>query len=308
MFYAIRDSFVEIEPNDINPDVLTVGCVTCQELLELGQKFGFDEDAIAAGQMETLLYQTGVVVNGKFTFSQLKIINPDNSEDFVSIYIKHNFLLIVVVRDEDSSTLSSFFSALRKYPAEKITEERIICSFIDALLLSSISVPEEMHNNLTEMEEAVVSGTADNELNIQLLDTKKRIRKFYNYYGQILDLVETLCENENDILNDSNLLLISNLSSRIRRKRDELNMLLGVADHIQSAYSSMLDQQMNSTITVLTVLTTIFFPLTIIVGWYGMNFVSMPELYWKYGYLYVIVLSVLVVALLVYYLKKKKLF
>ena len=57
-----------------------------------------------------------------------------------------------------------------------------------------------------------------------------------------------------------------------------------------------------------TIITTIFFPLTIIVGWYGMNFANMPELTWKYGYLYVTALSVFVVILLIIIGKKKKWF
>ena len=53
----------------------------------------------------------------------------------------------------------------------------------------------------------------------------------------------------------------------------------------------MLDMKMNRNMNYLTVIGTIFFPLTIIVGWYGMNFISMPEFTWKYGYVYVILLS-----------------
>ena len=65
---------------------------------------------------------------------------------------------------------------------------------------------------------------------------------------------------------------------------------------------------MNNTMKVFTIITTIFFPLTIIVGWYGMNFTHMPELTWEYGYIYVIILSVLIVAILGIIGKKKKWF
>ena len=52
---------------------------------------------------------------------------------------------------------------------------------------------------------------------------------------------------------------------------------------------------------------TIFFPLTLITGWYGMNF-DMPELSWEYGYPVVIVLAVVIVAVLIRYFKRKKWF
>ena len=55
-----------------------------------------------------------------------------------------------------------------------------------------------------------------------------------------------------------------------------------------------------------TMVTIIFQPLTLIVGWYGMNFKNMPELGWRFGYLYVIILSILVVGGILYYFKKKK--
>ena len=96
-----------------------------------------------------------------------------------------------------------------------------------------------------------------------------------------------------------------------RQRREspiQLFLLPVSADHLGDAYSSSLDLKLNHSMKVFTVITTIFFPLTIIVGWYGMNFNSMPEFTWKYGYIYVIALSAAVVAALVIYGKKKKWF
>jgi magnesium transporter len=58
---------------------------------------------------------------------------------------------------------------------------------------------------------------------------------------------------------------------------------------------------------VFTVLTAVFLPLTLIVGWFGMN-VKMPEYSWNYGYLYVIVLSITVCGICGWIFKKKKWF
>ena len=58
--------------------------------------------------------------------------------------------------------------------------------------------------------------------------------------------------------------------------------------------------------TVLTVVTTIFMPLTLIVGWYGMNFRYMPELNYEWSYPVVIVLSILIVVISLIFFKKKK--
>jgi magnesium transporter len=58
--------------------------------------------------------------------------------------------------------------------------------------------------------------------------------------------------------------------------------------------------------TLLTVITSIFLPLTLIAGWYGMNFRYMPELNWKFGYPAVFLLSVIIVIACIRYFRKKK--
>ena len=58
--------------------------------------------------------------------------------------------------------------------------------------------------------------------------------------------------------------------------------------------------------TVLTVITSIFLPLTLIAGWYGMNFTHMPELNWAYGYPVIIIISVVIVALCLFWFRRKK--
>ena len=76
----------------------------------------------------------------------------------------------------------------------------------------------------------------------------------------------------------------------------------------QKMYQNKIDTHQNKIMTVLTVATTIFFPLSIITGWYGMNFKNMPELNNPYGYIIVIGASILVVIIEMLILKKKKFF
>lgn len=308
MFYEINKNLHEIEPDEIDKNELTVGCISSEELRTFGKKFGFDEETIEASQRANPLFRTGVDVHDSYTFAELRIVNRDESEDFVSIYIKEKFLLIIDIIDEDNSTINSFIKTIKKYPISRITEERLIYCFIESLLADGNMVSEEIRNKLTDMEEAIINDDADEDFNAKILEIKKKVLKYYNYYGQILDIAETLEENDNEILNEDNLMYISNLVNKITRLSDDMNALSSMADHIQDAYATLLDQKMNSTMKIFTIITTIFFPLTIIVGWYGMNFANMPELTWKYGYLYVSLLSLAVVILLIVIGKKKKWF
>ena len=95
-------------------------------------------------------------------------------------------------------------------------------------------------------------------------------------------------------------------SNRVSRLHDMVNSLLEYTVQIRDTYQSRLDVKQNRIMTVLTIVTTIFMPLTLIVGWYGMNFKYMPELDSVWGYPVVIIVSLLIVISSLLFFKRKK--
>ncbi|RHO56200.1 hypothetical protein DW094_06125 [Ruminococcaceae bacterium AM07-15] len=77
---------------------------------------------------------------------------------------------------------------------------------------------------------------------------------------------------------------------------------------LRELFQALQDARQNRVMGLLTVVTTLFLPLTLLTGWYGMNFARMPELQWRYGYLALIVVAGALVALEVAFFKKKKFF
>ena len=75
---------------------------------------------------------------------------------------------------------------------------------------------------------------------------------------------------------------------------------------LRDLYHTQLEAKQNRIMTLLPVVTTIFMPLTLIAGWYGMNFRYMPELDWRWSYPAVLVVSVLIVVFCLVLFKKKK--
>ncbi|NGY38967.1 hypothetical protein FQU23_015820 [Flavobacterium sp. XN-5] len=73
-----------------------------------------------------------------------------------------------------------------------------------------------------------------------------------------------------------------------------------------NTYLSVTAQKSNDVMKLLTIFSAFFLPLTFIVGVYGMNFDFMPELRWKYGYLYVIIFMVILSVLIFIWFKRKK--
>lgn len=309
MFFQFSDTISEVQFEDIDKDRICVGFVSVDELAACSYALNFSEDTIQACRTPTKYFRSGVELHDKYTFTELRIVDIyENNEDCVALYIKKNMLLVVDVFDKDGSTKKKFMAAINRYSPENVTLEKLVFSFFDVLVCADIKALEDIGHDLSALEETMYNDEMDKAFNAVLFEKKKLLSRLHNYYEQILDITESIDENENDIFDYDNLIYINNITKRVKRLREDADSLKNGVEHLQSAYSSHLDAKLNTTMKIFTVMTSIFFPLTVIVGWYGMNFETMPEFSWRYGYLYVILLSVVIDGALILIAKKKKWF
>ena len=121
----------------------------------------------------------------------------------------------------------------------------------------------------------------------------------------MVDFAKNLEENENGYFRKKQISYFDTIEDRADRLMNKTAQLLEYAEQVKDAYQSRLDARQNRSMQFLTIISTIFLPLTLITSWYGMNFQNMPEL--QNGYPAVIFLSVLVIILCIWIFKIKKL-
>ena len=129
----------------------------------------------------------------------------------------------------------------------------------------------------------------------------------YNYNADqiLMDICRALSK-EKTFMNNANKELLENLCDQILTLSNESQQIWEYTSQIRDVYQQKLSVNQSNIMKVLTIVTTIFMPLTLITGWYGMNFEYMKELHWKYGYPLLFGISVLVVGILCIIFKKKK--
>ena len=127
------------------------------------------------------------------------------------------------------------------------------------------------------------------------------------YYEQFLNVLDILIENENAIFDGRTLRSFRMLYRRTERRFQNVLNLRESVTQVRESDEAEVDISLNTTMKIFTVVTTIFLPLTLIVGWYGMNF-DMPEYDWEKGYLFVSILSVLFLLAGILFFRKKKWF
>ena len=134
---------------------------------------------------------------------------------------------------------------------------------------------------LLRMEEDVSQDHTDTIQN-RLMPIRRELLNLRSYYDEMMDLTKELEENENGLFLNDQLKYFGTLTDR--------------ADRLMSRTSHLLE--------FLTVISTIFFPLTLITGWFGMNFKDMPGL--ENGYPAVMALSIVIIVICILIFKKKK--
>ena len=164
-----------------------------------------------------------------------------------------------------------------------------------------------MESVVDQLEEKITDGSAaDQDFFWQLTKYRQKLSEFNVYYEQLIDIGELFgtysgC-TEQDIQGWNRFM------HRAERLQNHVQLLRENVLEIRELYQSMKDAQGNKIVGIITIITTIFFPLTLVTGWYGMNFTYMPELKWRYGYVAVIIGVLVIVILEIAYFKKKKFF
>lgn len=177
--------------------------------------------------------------------------------------------------------------------------------FLEFLIRDDVLYLQTVEEKLSTIEEALLTKIPE-DFYKTIMRCRKEILALHTYYEQLIDVGESLQADTGDMFEDFEHRSFERFTNRVNHLHDHVEMLREYIIQIREMYQSQLDINQNRSMNLLTVVTTIFFPLSIIVGWYGMNFTFMPELTWKYGYIFVVILSMAVIFFELRFFKKKK--
>lgn len=234
--------------------------------------------------------------------------DPVNKKAHLAVYFKENLLLFCC---EEPMTLGVLKETRDRAEQEAfevghLSLEKVIQIFFDQLTMNDSALLESIEEQATQMEEILITSKVRNYIP-EIMDLRKKLLAYQRYYDQLSSISSAIEENENDLLTEKELRYFRMLTNRADRLVGGVQNLQNYVSQIREAYQTQVDINQNKVMKLFTVITAIFLPLTLIVGWYGMNF-DMPEYRWVYGYPLVIVVTVLIVIASVLYFKRNKWF
>lgn len=183
--------------------------------------------------------------------------------------------------------------------------ERFLYDFLNQIIRHDFRLMEEYEQELDEMEDNIIYEE-DTIATHRINEIRADIRDLRNHYEQLLDLAEVFEENENGFFQEYNLRYFRMFLNRVERLRDISSSIRDYTMQVRDVYKMHLDIKQNHIMTILTIITTTFTPLTFLVGWYGMNFKYMPELNYHWSYPMVFIVSIIITTTIILYFRKKR--
>ena len=301
MYYLLKDTIVPCTERELTEGQY-VAVLTPEEWQ--AQRTGFDMGIELEPDIRDI-HSTKAEVN--FDSLTGTFLIPDRSD-----LTEHSFAFAfaldekgIVFIDDSGRAQDMIDAIIRTKRWRRPSLERFLYDFLEQIVARDLPIMERFETRLDELEDHIL--TAENrEDMIRVNEIRGQVRELSIHYEQLIDMVQELEENENSFFSEDNLRYIHLFLNRMDRYHATASTLRDHAMQVRDLYREQLEVRQNRTVTLLTVVTTIFMPLTLIVGWYGMNFTNMPELDSPLGYPLVIVVSIAVIVGMLVFFKKKK--
>lgn len=234
------------------------------------------------------------------TFCIPKLEDPDGGKFCLAFFITKDK---VIIADDDDFAKMIIYRSVKINPTQYETKEKFLFYFITEFMNKDAALLNQVEKKLVELENEMLEGNTEG-FNERISRFRRKMLTLRCYYDEMTDVGKALEENENGYFRKGQLKYFGTISDRADRLMNRATHLLELGREVKATYESQIDAKNNANMQFLTVMSAIFFPLTLITGWYGMNFDNMPEL--AGGYPFVIGGSLLVVLVVVVIFKIKK--
>lgn len=209
---------------------------------------------------------------------------------------------------EDEGKLKPWLEKQMDSLREADTPDLVLLRILEYMIDEDMLYLSHFATQVDQMEEYISSGMEiANDFFLSLTKHRQKLSEFNSYYEQLTEIGEIFRSTDLDA-SGKDVQDWDRFTRRVERLQNHVCLLRESILQLRELCQSIQDARQNKIMGILTIVTTFFLPLTLLTGWYGMNFAYMPELTWRYGYLIVIAVAMLIALIEFLYFKKKKFF
>lgn len=187
----------------------------------------------------------------------------------------------------------------------KLKADYLFYALMDAVVDCYFNAMEKIGDKLELIEEEIMNDPKRESL-VQLYNLKREVIYLRKQVWPLRDMISNLLRSENGFISENTQLFMRDLQDHSTRIIDTVETYRDLLSGIMDIHLSTNANKMNEVMKVLTIMSTIFIPVTFIAGVYGMNFENMPEIKSTYGYYVVWAIMLAIIGGLIFYFRRKK--
>ena len=182
----------------------------------------------------------------------------------------------------------------------------LLYALMDAIVDQYYAIIETMGTKIEEIEDDLFSDITQEEITQKIQNLKREMLKIRRSVFPIREIINRIEKNDQGLIKDKTNHFFRDVYDHVVQVTETLDIYREMIWSLMDMYMTTISNKMNEVMKVLTIIATIFIPLTFVAGIYGMNFVNIPELKYQYGYHTVWVVMVAMVLVMLGFFKKKK--
>ena len=304
-FYDLSECLDCVSPDTIK--WINVDGIHKVEVIEaLGRRFNIHpltlEDIVNTSQRAKFEDYDSYVV------AIMKMIYYDNeihSEQLTVVLLEGMVISFQEVHGGDAFEMIRSRLRQGKGRVRKMGADYLAYALLDAVVDCYFSILEKVGDRIEVLEEEVMDEPSKDILK-QIHHMKREMIFLRKAVWPMRELINNLERSETELVKPSTDIYLRDLHDHAIRVIDTVETFRDLLSGMMDIYLSSVSNRMNEVMKVLTIITTIFVPITFIVGIYGMNFDNMPELHSEWGYPLTWASIIITVSILLYYFKRKK--
>jgi magnesium transporter len=225
---------------------------------------------------------------GDYLYIVLRALEYDEQQHVVhteqmSIVIASNFL--ITFQETPGDVFNTIRERLRlgKGRIRKMGPDYLAYSLMDAIVDHYFFMLEKMGEQVEVLEESIISRPVPRTVQ-ELHKTKRELILLRKSVWPLREVINNLQHAESPLVSETTRLYLRDVHDHTVQVMDTVETYRDITQGMLDIYLSSISNKMNEIMKVLTIIGTIFIPLTFLAGVYGMNFHYFPEITWKYGY------------------------
>ena len=245
-----------------------------------------------------------------YLFVVLRMLRFDENDDEtkteqISIILGPDFVISFQEREGDVFDIIRERLRNNKGKLRKMGADYLAYSLIDAIVDNYFVILEKRGETIEDMEDKLVTNPTSETLQ-NLHDLKREMIFLRKSVWPLREVISRLERSESPLINKSTFVYLRDVYDHTIQVMDSVDTFRDMLSGMLDIYLSSVSNRMNEIMKVLTVIATIFIPLTFIAGIYGMNFKYMPELGQAWGYPAVLTLMLAISVVMLIYFRRKK--